>query len=282
MSKQETKEEWASKASRIEEAYEQVKNKKSLTDAIHRDVEQVILGLDRGDLRVCQKTRSGDWEVLTWVKKAILLFFRIKQSKVIRAGELNFYDKIPLKTWTGKEEVRVAPHALVRYGAFVDKNTVLMPSYVNIGARVGEGTLVDTWATVGSCAQVGRNVHLSGGVGLGGVLEPIQAKPVVIEDHAFIGSRAIIVEGAIIRRGAVIGAGTIITSSTRIIDVTQKRETVYRGEVPENSVVIAGTSLKQFPAGVYNIPSALIIGKRSSKTDRKTSLNDCLREYNIS
>ena len=190
--------------------------------------------------------------------------------------------KIPLKQWTGTEGVRVVPHALVRKGAYVAANTILMPSYINIGAYVDTGTLVDTWATVGSCAQVGKNVHLSGGVGLGGVLEPVQAQPVVIEDNAFIGSRSIIVEGTIIRKGAVIGAGTTITASTRIIDTTQSNAPVLRGEVPENSVVISGGTVKKFAGGSFTLPCALIIGKRNQKTDSKTSLNNCLREYGIS
>ena len=201
--------------------------------------------------------------------------------KKMQAGDLSFFDKIPLKSWSEKEGVRVVPHAIVRRGAFVQSGCILMPSYINIGARVDEGTMVDTWVTVGSCAQVGKNVHLSGGVGLGGVLEPIQANPVIIEDHAFIGSRCIIVEGAVVEEGAVVAAGTVITSSTRIVDVTGSKEVIHRGRIPKNSVVIPGTTAKDFPAGVYQIPSALIIGKRDEKTDKKTSLTQVLREHSI-
>lgn len=266
---------------KINTAFENINNQERL-HTISNDVEQILKKLNSGELRVCEKKEDGQWITHEWIKKAILIYFRLKKMDPIKAGDLSFYDKIPLRQWTGKEGVRVVPHALVREGAYIAKNTILMPSYVNIGAYVDEGTLVDTWATVGSCAQVGKNVHLSGGVGLGGVLEPLQACPVVIEDHVFVGSRSIIVEGAIIRKGAVIGAGTLITSSTRIIDVTDKEGKIYRGEVPENAVVISGSTVKKFAAGEFNIPCALIIGQRSTKTNKKTSLNDCLREYNIS
>ena len=265
---------------KINKAFENINNQEQL-HTISKDVEQIIKKLSLGTLRVCEK-QENQWITYEWIKKSILIYFRLKKMNTISAGELSFYDKIPLRQWTGEEKVRVVPHALVRKGAYIAKNTVLMPSYVNIGAYVDEGTLVDTWATVGSCAQVGKNVHLSGGVGLGGVLEPLQARPVVIEDHVFVGSRSIIVEGALIRKGAVIGAGTLITSSTRIIDVTKSKPFTYRGEVPENAVVISGSTVKKFPGGDFNIPCALIIGKRSTKTNRKTSLNNCLREYNIS
>ncbi len=265
---------------KINTAFENINNQEQL-HTISTDVEQIIENLSTGQLRVCEK-KGDQWITHEWIKKAILIYFRLKKMSIISAGDLSFYDKIPLRKWTGNEGVRVVPHALVRKGAYIATNTILMPSYVNIGAYVDEGTLVDTWATVGSCAQVGKNVHLSGGVGLGGVLEPLQARPVVIEDHVFVGSRSIIVEGAVIRKGAVIGAGTLITSSTRIIDVTKSKAPVYRGEVPENAVVISGSTVKKFPAGEFNVPCALIIGERSIKTNRKTSLNDCLREYNIS
>ena len=243
-------------------------------------VLEVIDNLDKGLLRVCEKDGS-EWKVNLWVKEAILLYFRITKTKEFQAGDFNFFDKVPLKKWTGKEGVRVVPQALVRKGSYVAKNVVLMPSYINIGAYVDEGSLIDTWATVGSCAQVGKNVHVSGGVGLGGVLEPIQAKPVVIEDHVFLGSRCIIVEGVRIRESAVIGAGVVLTASTHILDVTQDKVTVHKGEVPENSVVIPGSKSRTFPAGEYQVPCALIIGKRSEKTNKKISLNDCLRELNV-
>ena len=200
---------------------------------------------------------------------------------VIECGDLNFVDKVPLKKWTGNEGVRVVPHALARYGSYISKGAILMPSYVNIGAYVDSGTLVDTWATVGSCAQIGKNVHLSGGVGIGGVLEPVQASPVIIEDDVFVGSRCIVVEGALVEKGAVLGAGVVITASTKIIDVSGEEEVVYRGRVPANSVVIPGSIAKKFPAGVYQTPCALIIGKRTESTDKKTSLTDVLRQYNV-
>jgi len=263
---------------KIEKAFDNISKDHQLKE-VSEEVEFVIGELNRGALRVSEP-KGEKWMVNEWIKKAILIYFRLKKMTTISAGDLSFYDKIPLRKWDKTDGVRVVPHALVRKGAYIAKNTILMPSYVNIGAYVDEGTLVDTWATVGSCAQVGKNVHLSGGVGLGGVLEPLQASPVIIEDHAFIGSRSIIVEGAIIRKGAVIGAGTIITASTRIINVNNNN--LYRGEVPENSVVISGSTVKKFPVGEFNIPCALIIGKRSTKTDKKTSLNHCLREYNIS
>ena len=264
---------------KINQAFEHIKDSEKLS-AVSAEVEQVIESLTQGHLRVSEK-KQDKWIVNEWVKKAILIYFRLKKMQPVSAGDLSFYDKIPLRKWTGKEGVRVVPHALVRQGAYIARNAILMPSYINIGAYVDEGTLVDTWATVGSCAQVGKNVHLSGGVGLGGVLEPLQAQPVVIEDDVFVGSRSIIVEGAVIRKGAVIGAGVLITSSTRIIDVTQSEAPVYRGEVPENAVVISGSTPKKFAGGEFNIPCALIIGRRSERTNKKTSLNDCLREYNL-
>ena len=236
--------------------------------------------LDSGKIRVCEKIENK-WCVNEWVKQAILLYFKLTDSKVITSGEFSFYDKIPLKTWTGQEGVRVVPQALARKGSYIAPNAVLMPSYINIGAYVGSGSLIDTWATVGSCAQVGKNVHISGGVGLGGVLEPIQAQPVIVENHAFIGSRCVIVEGAVIEEGAVLGAGVVITASSKIIDVTSKEPQVYRGRVPKNSVVIPGQRQKKFPAGEYHLPCALIIGKRSAGTDLKTSLNSALREIQV-
>ena len=254
---------------------------KEISPKVSALVEQVIQSLDNGKIRVCEKEEKGEWLVKEWVKEAILLYFKTRKMREFQAGDFNYYDKIPLKQWTGQEGVRVAPQALVRYGSYIAKNTVLMPSYVNIGAYVDEGSLVDTWATVGSCASVGKGVHISGGVGLGGVLEPIQAKPVVIEDHVFLGSRCVIVEGVCIRENAVIGAGVVLTNSTKILDVTQTEVKEYRGEVPKNAVVIPGSRNKSFPAGDYQIPCALIIGKRSEKTDKKTSLNSCLRELNV-
>lgn len=246
-------------------------------------VEQVIHLLDQGQLRVASCTGPGQWVTHEWLKKAILLYFRMKKVVPLQAGDLHFLDKVPLKSWDGKEGVRVVPPAVVRKGAFVQSGAILMPSYVNIGAFVGEGTMVDTWATVGSCAQIGKNVHLSGGVGIGGVLEPIQASPVIIEDHVFVGSRCIVVEGAVIEEGAVLGAGVVITASTKILDVTHVgTPTEYRGRVPRNSVVIPGTTEKEFPAGKFGVPCALIIGQRTEKTDRKTSLTSALRDYGVS
>lgn len=239
-----------------------------------------VAGLDRGDLRVLEKTASG-FELNDWLKKAILLYFRLQKMSVLEAGDFRWVDKIPVKKWQGDEGVRVVPNAMVRYGAYVSRGAILMPSYVNIGAFVGSGTMVDTWATVGSCAYVGANVHLSGGVGVGGVLEPVQAKPVVVEDNAFIGSRAILVEGVHIEEGAVIGAGVTLTSSTRIIDVTSKEAKVYKGRVPKNSVVIPGTTPKEFAAGTYGVPCALIIGTRKESTNLKTSLTDALRDFDV-
>ncbi len=246
-------------------------------------VKLAIHLLDEGKLRTASYSESEKkWIANEWVKKAVLLYFKIKKMKVIEAGDFRFYDKIPLKQWTGSEGVRVVPQALVRRGAFVEAGAVLMPSYVNIGAYVGSGSMVDTWATVGSCAQIGKNVHLSGGVGIGGVLEPLQATPVIIEDDVFIGSRCIVVEGAVVEKGAVLGAGVTITASTKIIDVTGEKEVIYKGLVPENSVVIPGTVQKKFASGTYGTPVALIIGKRKASTNKKTSLNEALRDFNVS
>jgi 2,3,4,5-tetrahydropyridine-2-carboxylate N-succinyltransferase len=252
-------------------------------ESVIHAVESVIHGLDIGRVRVADRKGPGDWAVNDWVKKAILLFFRQRSMEPMTAGFLQFVDKVPLKAWKPEDGVRVVPPAVVRRGAFVEKGAILMPSYVNIGAHVGEGTMVDTWATVGSCAQIGKHVHLSGGVGIGGVLEPVQAAPVIIEDHVFVGSRCIVVEGAIIEEGAVLGAGVTITASTKILDVTQPGAPIeYRGRVPQNSVVIPGTVEKAYPAGKFGVPCALIIGKRTESTDRKTSLTSALRDYGVS
>lgn len=244
-------------------------------------IDEVIDGLDTGKL--CVVSRSGsEWTVNEWVKKAILLYFRTQGMETISSPPFTFVDKIPLKKWTGKEGVRVVPHALVRKGAFIHEGVILMPSYVNIGATVGSGSMIDTWATVGSCAYVGKNVHVSGGVGLGGVLEPLQAKPVIVEDNAFLGSRCILVEGVHVGEGAVLGAGVTITGSTKIIDVSGSSPKEHKGYVPPRSVVIPGHIDKKFPAGTYGVPCALIIGQRKESTDLKTSLNDALRNFEVS
>jgi 2,3,4,5-tetrahydropyridine-2,6-dicarboxylate N-succinyltransferase len=245
-------------------------------------VRETVTLVDRGVLRVAQKTAGGIWEVNAWVKEAILLFFAISEMKVFEVGPFEFHDKIPPKRGLAEAGVRLVPPGVIRYGAFVERGAVVMPGYVNIGAWVGQGSMVDTWATVGSCAQVGRNVHLSGGVGLGGVLEPTGARPVIVEDGAFIGSRAVIVEGVHIGEEAVIGANTVLTASTPIIDVTQPTEVVHKGTVPPRSVVVPGTRVKKFPAGDYHLPCALIIGQRSATTDQKTSLNAVLRDFGVS
>lgn len=244
-------------------------------------VEEVIDLLDRGMLRVAEPNALGRWLVNEWVKKAVLLYFRYTGLREVAAGELQFYDKVPTKRNWDEKGVRVVPPAVVRYGAYVSAGVVLMPSYVNIGAYVGAGTMVDTWATVGSCAQIGSRVHLSGGVGIGGVLEPLQATPVIVEDDCFIGSRCIVVEGAHIGKGAVLGANVVITSSTHIIDVTEREPREYKGYVPERSVVIPGVREREFASGKYGVPCALIVGRRSASTDQKTSLNDALREFNV-
>lgn len=244
------------------------------------EVLKTISALDRGELSVVVKT-NDKFSVRTFTKKAILLHFRLQKMEVIENGPFRFVDKIPLKKWNGTEGVRVVPHALVREGAFIESGAILMPSYVNIGARVGSGTMVDTWATVGSCAYIGRNVHLSGGVGIGGVLEPVQASPVIVEDNVFVGSRAILVEGVHIEEGAVIGAGVTITGSTKIIDVTGSVPVIMKGRVPKNSVVIPGTTQKDFPSGSFGVPCALIIGQRKESTNLKTSLTDALRDFDI-
>ncbi|MDG1296652.1 MAG: 2,3,4,5-tetrahydropyridine-2,6-dicarboxylate N-succinyltransferase [Saprospiraceae bacterium] len=243
-------------------------------------IRSVIAKLEVGELRVAQPDGS-DWKVNEWVKKAVVLYFPIQKMETIEVGPFEFHDKIPLKKNYAKLGVRVVPHAIARAGSFLEKGVIMMPSYVNIGAWVGSGTMVDTWATVGSCAQIGRNVHLSGGVGIGGVLEPLQATPTIIEDDCFIGSRCIVVEGVRIKKEAVLGANVVLTQSTKIIDVTGPEEVVYTGEVPARSVVIPGTYTKKFPAGEYQVACALIIGKRKESTDKKVSLNNALREHNV-
>jgi 2,3,4,5-tetrahydropyridine-2-carboxylate N-succinyltransferase len=241
-------------------------------------VEAALAALDRGELRVAEKV-DGEWVVHAWLKQAILLYFRTAQMRTGHYGDYEYHDKIPLKTNLAAQGVRVVPPGTVRYGAFLERGCVVMPGYVNIGAWVGAGTMVDTWATVGSCAQIGRGVHLSGGVGIGGVLEPPAARPVIIEDGAFIGSRCIVVEGVIVEHEAVLGAGVTLTASTPIVDVTGPTEVVHRGRVPARSVVVPGVRTKSFPAGDYQLPCALIVGRRTESTDRKTSLNDVLREF---
>jgi 2,3,4,5-tetrahydropyridine-2,6-dicarboxylate N-succinyltransferase len=262
----------------IEQAWE---NRKLLSEKeTIQSIESVIEDLDKGRVRVAEPSDNG-WTVNDWVKKAVILYFPVRQMEVTEAGPLEFHDKMKLKKGYPELGVRVVPHAVARYGSFIGRGVIMMPSYVNIGAWVDENTMVDTWATVGSCAQVGKNVHLSGGVGIGGVLEPVQAAPVVIEDNCFVGSRCIVVEGVRVEREAVLGANVVLTMSTRIIDVTGSEPVEMRGSIPAGSVVIPGTFPKKFAAGVYNVPCALIIGKRKKSTDMKTSLNDALREYNV-
>jgi 2,3,4,5-tetrahydropyridine-2-carboxylate N-succinyltransferase len=247
---------------------------------VRQTIRDVVAQLDRGQLRVAEPTDEG-WQVNDWVKKAVILYFPICEMETIEVGPFEFHDKIPLKTNYKEQKVRVVPHAIARHGAFLEPGVIMMPSYVNIGAYVGSGTMVDTWATVGSCAQIGRHVHLSGGVGIGGVLEPPQAAPTIIEDGAFIGSRCIVVEGVHIEKEAVLGANVVLTQSTRIIDVTGEEPVTYRGRVPARSVVIPGGYTKSFPAGDYQVSCALIIGQRKASTDLKTSLNDALRDYDV-
>lgn len=243
-------------------------------------IETVIMNLDKGELRVAEPVLTS-WGTNEWIKKAVILYFPIRNMQVIEAGPFVFHDKMKLKTNYKELGVRVVPGASARYGAFLSKGVIMMPSYVNIGAYVDEGTMVDTWATVGSCAQIGKHVHLSGGVGIGGVLEPVQASPVIIEDNCFLGSRAIVVEGVRVEKEAVLGANVVLTSSTKIIDITGDEPVEYKGVVPARSVVIPGSYTKKFPAGDYQVPCALIIGKRKESTDKKTSLNDALRENNV-
>ena len=249
-------------------------------DKTQQTIREVIRQIDLGQLRVAEKTDTG-WQINTWVKKAVVLYFPIQQMETIEVGPLEFHDKIPLKKDYASQQVRVVPHAIARHGAYLAPGVIMMPSYVNIGAYVDSGTMVDTWATVGSCAQIGKNVHLSGGVGIGGVLEPLQASPVIVEDNAFIGSRCIVVEGVHVEEEAVLGANVVLTASTKIIDVTGSEPVEYKGRVPARSVVIPGSYNKEFPAGSYQVPCALIIGQRKASTDKKTSLNDALREHNV-
>ncbi|HMX05384.1 MAG TPA: 2,3,4,5-tetrahydropyridine-2,6-dicarboxylate N-succinyltransferase [Chitinophagales bacterium] len=248
--------------------------------AMQHTIKEVIAMLNNGSLRVAEKV-NGNWQVHEWVKKAVIMYFPIMQMETISVGPFEFHDKIPLKHNLKEAGIRVVPQGLIRYGAFVARNVIVMPGYVNIGAYVDEGTMVDTWATVGSCAQIGKNVHLSGGVGIGGVLEPVQASPVIIEDNCFIGSRCIVVEGVVVEEEAVLGANVVLTQSTKIIDVTGHEPVEYRGRVPKRSVVIPGSYTKKFPAGEYQVPCALIIGQRKESTDKKTSLNDALRDNSV-
>ncbi len=250
-------------------------------DKIKQTISNVIEQLDKGKVRIAEKSESG-WKVNEWLKKAVILYFPIQPMEEIDSYPFQYNDKIKLKSNLKEAGIRVVPGAVTRYGAFIASGVIVMPSFVNIGAYVDEGTMVDTWATVGSCAQIGKNVHLSGGVGIGGVLEPVQASPVIIEDNCFIGSRCIVVEGVIVEQQAVLGANVVLTQSTKIIDVSGKEPVEYKGRVPAGSVVIPGTYNKKFPAGDYNVSCALIIGKRKASTDMKTSLNQALREYNIS
>jgi 2,3,4,5-tetrahydropyridine-2-carboxylate N-succinyltransferase len=243
-------------------------------------VEEVIRLLDSGEIRVARK-EDGEWRVNTWVKEAILLYFAMRPLEPMEAGALSFYDKVPVKRDLESQGIRVVPPGVARYGSFLEPGCIMMPGYVNIGAYVGAGTMVDTWATVGSCAQIGKGVHLSGGVGIGGVLEPPGASPVIIEDGAFIGSRSIVVEGVIVEEEAVLGANVVLTASTPIVDVTGEYARTVKGRVPARSVVIPGTQPKEFPAGTYQVPCALIIGERKESTDRKTSLNDVLRTFDV-
>jgi 2,3,4,5-tetrahydropyridine-2-carboxylate N-succinyltransferase len=243
-------------------------------------VEGTLAELDGGRLRVAEK-RGDEWVTNGWIQQAILLYFRLRSSETLEAGPLEFHDKIPLKKNLAGAGVRVVPPGVARYGSFLEPGVILMPGYVNVGARVGEGTMIDTWATVGSCAQIGRRVHLSGGVGVGGVLEPPQSQPVIVEDDCFIGSRVVLVEGVRVEEGAVIGAGVVLTSSTPIVDVRGKEPRITKGRVPPRAVVIPGTMPKQFPAGTYGTPCALVIGERKPSTDLKTSLNQALREFGV-
>jgi 2,3,4,5-tetrahydropyridine-2-carboxylate N-succinyltransferase len=263
----------------IEQAWE---NRALLADKeVQQTIESVIAQLDNGTLRVATPS-DNRWEVNEWVKKAVILYFPIRKMETFEAGPMEFYDKIPLKRNYEALGVRVVPHAIARHGAYIAPGVIMMPSYVNIGAYVDSGTMVDTWATVGSCAQIGKNVHLSGGVGIGGVLEPVQAAPVIIEDNCFIGSRCIVVEGVHVEKEAVLGANVVLTASTKIFDVSGSEVVAYQGRIPERSVVIPGSYPKEFPAGTFNVPCALIIGQRKPSTDKKTSLNDALRNFGVS
>lgn len=266
----------------LQNTIESAWNDRSLLNDINTQnaIKEVINLIDSGELRVAEPI-TGGWQVNEWVKKAVVLYFPIQKMETLEAGPLEFHDKMPLKKNYAEKGIRVVPHAVARHGAYISSGVILMPSYVNIGAYVDEGTMVDTWATVGSCAQIGKNVHLSGGVGIGGVLEPLQAAPVIIEDNAFIGSRCIVVEGVRVEKEAVLGANVVLTASTKIIDVTGDEPIETKGLIPARSVVIPGSYTKTFAAGDYNVPCALIIGKRKESTDKKTSLNDALREHNV-
>lgn len=263
----------------IEAAFAQ---RQLLDDERHqRAVLDTVAALDAGEVRVASPRGPGEWETHAWLKQAVLLYFAVAKMERTDAGPLHFHDKIPVKSKLAEAGVRVVPPGTIRYGAFVEAGAIVMPGYVNIGAYVGAGTMVDTWATVGSCAQIGKRCHLSGGVGIGGVLEPPGAQPVIIEDDCFIGSRAIIVEGVLVEQGAVIGAGVTLTASTSIVDVSGSEPREFRGRVPARSVVIPGMRPKRFPAGEYMVPTALIIGTRKESTDQKTSLNDALRDFQV-
>ncbi len=262
----------------IEKAWD---NRKLLQEETTQNtIREVVKLLDSGSLRVAEPTSDG-WQVNEWVKKAVVLYFPIQKMETFEVGIFEYHDKIPLKSGYKEKGVRVVPHAVARHGSYIASGAILMPSYVNIGAYVDSGTMVDTWATVGSCAQIGKNVHLSGGVGIGGVLEPLQAAPVIIEDNAFIGSRCIVVEGVHVETEAVLGANVVLTASTKIIDITGETPIEMKGRVPARSVVIPGSYEKVFPAGRYNVPCALIIGQRKESTNKKTSLNDALRENDV-
>jgi len=265
--------------SQIEAAWEDrtLLKEESTKAAIH----ELINRLDTGVVRVAEPDGNGGWKVNDWVKKGVVLYFPIAEMKTIEVGPFEFHDKIPLKKGYADKKVRVVPHAIARHGSYLEQGVIMMPSYVNIGAWVGSGTMVDTWATVGSCAQIGRNVHLSGGVGIGGVLEPLQATPTIIEDNCFIGSRCIVVEGVRVGTESVLGANVVLTKSTRIIDVTGDEPVTYKGEVPPRSVVIPGTYTKSFPSGDFQVACALIIGQRKESTDKKVSLNNALRDYSV-
>jgi 2,3,4,5-tetrahydropyridine-2-carboxylate N-succinyltransferase len=256
-------------------------NRELLKEEITQNaIREVIDLLDNGVIRVAEPVKNG-WQVNEWIKKAVVLYFPIQKMETFEVGIFEYHDKIPLKRGYKEKGIRVVPHAVARYGSYISAGTILMPSYVNIGAYIDEGTMVDTWATVGSCAQIGKNVHLSGGVGIGGVLEPLQAAPVIIEDNVFVGSRCIVVEGIRVEKEAVLGANVVLTGSTKIIDVTGSEPKIIKGVVPSRSVVIPGSYTKKFPAGDYQVPCALIIGQRKESTDKKTSLNDALRENDV-
>jgi len=262
----------------VEKAWE---DRELLKDVeIQESVRKVIDLLDTGKIRVAEPTNNG-WQVNEWVKKAVVLYFPIQKMETSEAGIFEYHDKIPLKRGYKEKGIRVVPHAVARFGSYISKGTILMPSYINIGAYVDEGTMVDTWATVGSCAQIGKNVHLSGGVGIGGVLEPLQAAPVIIEDNVFVGSRCIVVEGVRVEKEAVLGANVVLTMSTKIVDVTGDEPVISKGVIPSRSVVIPGSYTKEFKAGSFNVPCALIIGKRKESTNKKTSLNDALRDNEV-